>query len=451
MEENTAIRFEEEIHDRDYTMEEVIVEARRCLHCPNPLCRKGCPISNEIPLFTKAVGEGNFGEAAEILARHTNMPEICGRICPREEQCEGSCILGKKGKPIEIGKIERFIADLDLDMGIQKIQKSKKTAGKVAVIGAGPAGLTVAHDLALLDYEVTVYEEKGEPGGVLMYGIPAFRLKKSIVRRHIKKLEAMGVTFLCQQKLGETLSLSALEEEGFDAIFLGIGTNVSQTMRLENGDVPGVVDATTLLWTVQGVQNKEVEEAAIPVKAGDRVLVIGAGNVAIDAARTCKRLGCEVTVVYRRGEQNMKCLRSEYEEAKEENIQFIFYHAPKSIVGETKVEGLRCEIQEVLEDATMVPTGTYETIPGDIVVTAVGNVPEPQTLAAVPEVQTNDWKFIETKNLPYGMTSRSGIFAAGDIVHEPATVVLAMREAKKTAEGIDKYIKAVRLMTATKE
>ena len=449
MEETTCIRFEEEeLHDLDYTMEEAIQEARRCLHCANPLCRRGCPIANEIPQFTKAVAEGNFGEAADILARHTNMPEICGRICPRENQCEGACILGKKGNPIQIGKIERFIADLDKENHIRPVKKSTKKAGRVAVIGSGPAGLTVAHDLAGLDYDVTVYEEKGEPGGVLLYGIPSFRLKKSVVHRHIADLEAMGVQFVCQTKFGTDLTLEQVWEQGYDACFLGMGTNVSQTLRLENDGLPGIVDASALLWTVQGVQNGEWSAEEIPVQPGQTVLIIGAGNVAIDAARTCKRLGCKVTVVYRRGEANMKCLRSEYEEAKEEGIEFLFYHAPKGVTGTEKIEGLVCEIQEVLEDATMVPTGKMETIPADVIVPAVGNVPEAAVLDTVPGLSRNTWNYLETKELPYGMTSVPGVFAAGDLVHEPATVVLAMKEAKKAAAGIDEYIKAKRLMDA---
>ncbi|MDU1247535.1 MAG: FAD-dependent oxidoreductase, partial [Veillonella sp.] len=296
--------------DADYTMEEALAEAKRCLNCPKPLCRMGCPIENEIPRFIQAIARGNFGEANDILAERTNLPSICGRVCPRENQCEGNCIMNKAKKPpINIGKLERFAADFESINELRKPKKIKQDLGKVAVVGSGPAGLSVAGDVAKLGYEVTVFEGQSEPGGVLLFGIPEFRLSKAVVRREIARLEGLGVKFVCNTFIGQDKTLDDLFAEGYDSIFIGTGTHIPQDVRMENDEVPGVFQAMYLLTNVQLVENGELDENQIPVKKGDRVIIIGGGNVAMDAARTCVRLGCEaVTVAYRRSQEQMPAL-----------------------------------------------------------------------------------------------------------------------------------------------
>lgn len=435
------------IVDYDYSMEEAIREAQRCLNCGKPLCRTGCPIENEIPKFIQAIAHGNFGEASTIIAERSNLPAVCGRVCPREKQCEGACILNRRNTPINIGRLERFAADFECTMGLNRTKPIIKKVGRVAVIGSGPAGLTVAGDLSKMGYDVTVFEQKSEPGGILLFGIPDFRLSKDVVRREVQRLRDLGVQFECNVTIGQTRTVSTLLKEGYDAVFIGIGTNEAKELPLENDQLPGIVQATSLLSIVQLVHNGTLDESFIPIKKGEKIVVIGAGNVAIDAARTCLRLGAEnVTIVYRRGEANMSCLPSEYEEAKEEGVNFKFYAAPKAVLGENAISGLQYEKQEILEDGTMVATGEYGTIEADKIIIAVGHKPSPLLVEDGNDIQVDKDGYVITKDSPYGMTSRKGVFAAGDVVHKPATVVLAMGEAKKVAEGIIQYCEAKRLL-----
>jgi len=280
--------------DADYTMEEALAEAKRCLNCPKPLCRMGCPIENEIPRFIQAIARGNFGEANDILAERTNLPSICGRVCPRENQCEGNCIMNKAKKPpINIGKLERFAADFESINELRKPKKIKQDLGKVAVVGSGPAGLSVAGDVAKLGYEVTVFEGQSEPGGVLLFGIPEFRLSKAVVRREIARLEGLGVKFVCNTFIGQDKTLDDLFAEGYDSIFIGTGTHIPQDVRMENDEVPGVFQAMYLLTNVQLVENGELDENQIPVKKGDFFFVpsgtmhaIGAGILVLETQQS---------------------------------------------------------------------------------------------------------------------------------------------------------------------
>lgn len=433
--------------DKDYTLEEALAEAKRCLNCAKPLCRTGCPIENEIPRFIHAIARGNFGEANDIIAERSNLPAVCGRVCPREKQCEGHCILNRANKPINIGKLERFAADFESEHGLRKQKMIIKDQGKIGIIGSGPAGLTVAGDMARLGYEVTIFERQEEPGGILLYGIPEFRLSKEVVRREINRLKGLGVVFECNTVIGPDKTIDSLFEEGYDAIFIATGTHVPMELPMPGDDKPGVLQAMALLTAVQLHQNGRVGEDAIPVSAGDRVVVIGAGNVAMDAARTCVRLGAsKVTVAYRRGEENMSALKSEYEEAKAEDVEFKFYASPKEVVGDKVVEGLCYEVQAANEDGSVTPTGEYGVIPADKIIIAVGHKPNSRLVGPGNGIEVNKDGYVVTREMPYGMTSRKGVFAGGDVVHKPATVVLAMRAAKKVVEGMVNYCEAKRFL-----
>ena len=406
--------------DADYTMEEALAEAKRCLNCPKPLCRMGCPIENEIPRFIQAIARGNFGEANDILAERTNLPSICGRVCPRENQCEGNCIMNKAKKPpINIGKLERFAADFESINELRKPKKIKQDLGKVAVVGSGPAGLSVAGDVAKLGYEVTVFEGQSEPGGVLLFGIPEFRLSKAVVRREIARLEGLGVKFVCNTFIGQDKTLDDLFAEGYDSIFIGTGTHIPQDVRMENDEVPGVFQAMYLLTNV-----------------------IGGGNVAMDAARTCVRLGCEaVTVAYRRSQEQMPALLSEYEEARAEGVQFQWFASPVGVEGTDKVEGFKYEVMALNEDGAGIHgTGNFQVMPVDKIIIAAGHKPNARLVGEGNNLKVDEKGYIITSEDPYGMTSREGVFAGGDVVHKPATVVLAMREAKKAVDGMVKYM-----------
>ena len=439
---------EEPLHDGDYTFAEAVAEAKRCLHCKVPQCTKGCPIGNKIPEFIHELALGNLGAAAGHIYDKSDLPAICGRVCPREVQCEGACVLGKKGAHIEIGKLERFVADAALDGGFLPEHVSAKTMGKVALIGSGPAGLAAARELACRDYDVTIFEGESQPGGMLTYGIPTFRLHKEVIFREVDHLRQMGVTVVYGTKIGRDKNLDELRRE-FDAVFIGVGTMDAWSLGVDNDAVEGVISAERFLTQVQDVQFGLERLEDLPVQKGDSVIVVGAGNVAIDAARTALRLGADVKIVYRRAEKNMKCLPSEYEEAKADGVQFQFYSAPKAVVGTDHVEGLQYEKQQILEDATMVPTGEFGVVPANKIIAAIGNKPELDVVSAFG-VKANGDGYIAVKDLPYGMTSLEGVFAAGDIVHKPQTVVLAMREGRKTAVAIDEYIRAKRLVEAAR-
>ena len=423
--------------EQGYTMEQAVAEAKRCLNCKNPTCITGCPIENDIPEFIKEVSKGNFGEAREILARKTNLPAICGRVCPHDLQCEGHCILAKAGKEIKIGKLERFVADFDHTMGLINEKIPRKTRGKVAVIGSGPAGLTVAGDLAKDGFNVVVYEALPEPGGILLYGIPDFRLQKDVVRREIRKIESYGVTFMTNMVAGENFTIDTLFENGFDAVFIGTGTNVSNNLDIPGNELCGIELSSYFLRTSMLANEGKLNSDEVIVKEGDRVIVIGGGNVAMDAARTAVRIGAkEVKVVYRRSLEDMPASKLEYEDALNEHVEFHFRNTPLEYVGsEGRVTGLR-----VMNDHG------EKILETDVVLVAIGSKPARRIVSTTEGIDVDQKGYVVTREKPYGMCTLKGVFAGGDVVHQPATVVKAMKEAKKVAEGIAAYVDAKKLL-----
>lgn len=421
---------------RSYTMREAIDEAKRCLRCKDPLCQTGCPIRNDIPDFIYQLSKGNLGEAREILAKKTNLPAVCGRVCPHEKQCVGHCILNKKGEPIQVGKIEEFIADFDAEMGLIKENIVQKTRGKVAVIGSGPAGLTVAGDLARQGFNVVIYENESEPGGVLLYGIPEFRLPKKVVRREIKRIESLGVSFLTNVTIGPDLTVDDLFAQRFDAIFIGTGTALARDLDLPGREKGGVLQATYFLRMVTLYNGGSVDRGEVPVEKGDRVVVIGAGNVGMDAARTALRVGAKsVTVMYRKGVEEMPALQAEYQSALEEGVEFLWHAESTEFTGGNYIKGVKYAKE-----------GEIRELEADAVLLAVGSKPAARIVSTTTGIEVNENGYVITKEKPYGMTMRKGVFAGGDVVHRPATVVLAMKEAKKVAEGIAAYVDAIKLL-----
>lgn len=423
--------------DKGYTMQEAVAEAKRCLNCKNPTCIGGCPIENDIPDFIKEISKGNFGEAREILAKKTNLPAICGRVCPHDLQCEGHCILAKAGKEIKVGKLERFVADFDHSMGLINEKIPRKTRGKVAVIGSGPAGLTISGDLAKDGFNVVVYEALPEPGGILLYGIPDFRLQKDVVRREISKIESYGVTFMTNMVGGEDFTVDTLFDSGFDAVFIGTGTNVSNNLDIPGKELKGVELSSYFLRTSMLANEGKINRDEVIVAEGSRVIVIGAGNVAMDAARTAIRIGAsEVNIVYRRGEEDMTASKIEYEEALKEGAKFHFNSNPVEYLGEDdKVKALKVMTDE-----------GEKIIETDVVLVAIGSKPAKRIVSTTEGIDVDQKGYVVTREKPYGMTTLKGVFAGGDVVHQPATVVRAMKEAKKVAEGIAAYVDAKKLL-----
>ena len=422
-----------------FTTKQAIDEAKRCLHCKVPQCRKGCPIENDIPAFTSALAMGNIGQAMSIINERSNLPAICGRVCPHEKQCQGHCILGKKGNPIQIGKLEEFIADFDTDMELIRERLPQKTRGRVAVIGSGPAGLTVAGDLARQGFNVTIFESQEEAGGVLMFGIPEYRLPKSIVRKEIEKIAALGVDIRLNTTVGRNgVTVDSLFIEGFDAIFIGTGTSVPQNMNNTPGaQLRGVNQSTYLLHQVNVFNEGLTTRDKVPVDPGDRVAVIGGGNVAMDAARTAIRLGGDVKVIYRRTREEMPAIESEYEEAVEEGVEFWWNTScTEFIAGENgRLGALRLETPE-----------GEKTEPFNRVFLAIGSRPANRIVSTTEGIEVDEKGYVKTVERPFGMTTRRGVFAGGDVVHRPQTVVLAMKAAKEVAAGIAQYVDAVKLL-----
>lgn len=419
-----------------YTMQEAINEAKRCLRCKVPACQKGCPINNDIPDFIYQLSKGNLGEAREILAKKTNLPAVCGRVCPHEKQCVGHCILNAKGNPIQVGSLEQFIADFDAEMGLIKENIAQKTRGKVAVIGSGPAGLTVAGDLAREGFNVIIYENESEPGGVLLYGIPEFRLPKDVVRREIKRIEALGVTFLTNVTVGKDLTIDDMFFQNFDAIFIGTGTALARDLEIEGREKSGIIQSTYFLRMIALYNGGNVDKDEVPVSEGDKVVIVGAGNVAMDAARTALRYGASsVSIVYRKGLEDMPALKTEYKSALDEGVEFIWYADPIAFTGENSVKGLKFKKDDEIKE-----------IEANVIMLAVGSRPASRIISTTTGIEANDAGYVITKEKPYGMTTRKGVFAGGDVVHKPATVVLAMKEAKKVAEGIASYVDAIKLL-----
>ena len=431
-----------------YTLREAIIEAKRCLHCAKPLCRTGCPIENEIPDFIAAMAQGNLGTASMIIAKRSNLPAVCGRVCPHEKQCEGACILNRKGQGIKVGKIERFIADMDGELSLIPAVIKEKKPGKIAIIGSGPAGLTVAGDLAKMGFEVTVFDAQREAGGVLMYGIPEFRLPKQVVHREVKKIANLGVVFKLNTMIGPSLTLDNLFEDDFDAIFIGTGNALAKSLSLPGIKLPGVVQATYFLQMVSLAEQGSVAPIEVPVHEGDNVVIIGAGNTAIDAARTAIRCkAATVTIINRGRESEIAALPSEVESARSEGIKFISLRSPIELVGEYFVTGVRCSsINDPGEGKELIITDRSTIIPASRVIVAIGQRPASRIIGSTRGIEVDKSGYVKIRDVPYGMSMRSGVFAGGDVVNGPATVVRAMKDAKMVAKGIAQYVEAKKLM-----
>lgn len=425
--------------NESYTLKEAITEAKRCLNCKNPSCKKGCPIENDIPGFIHELSKGNMGNAMAIINEKSNLPAICGRVCPHEKQCQGHCVLYPKGKGIEIGKLERFIADFDTEMNLIREKLPQKTRGKVAVIGSGPAGLTVAGDLARQGFNVTIFESQAEAGGVLMYGIPEYRLPKQVVRQEIQKIEALGVNFVLNCVVGKQLTIDDLFTQGYDAIFIGSGTALPKSLDIPGAGLRGVIQATYLLHMANIYSEGTVGRDKVPVIAGEHVAVMGCGNVAMDAARTAVRMGAaSVTIVYRRTEADMPAIQAEYQAAVQEGVKFLWQTSTTEFLGdaEGKVIGLRANTPEGIKEYAF-----------DRICLAIGSRPASRIVSTTEGIDTDDNGYVLVKERPFGMTSRKGVFAGGDVVHRPQTVVMAMKAAKSVAVGIAQYVDAIKLLS----
>ena len=431
-----------------YTLEEAKREASRCLNCKNPLCMQGCPVSINIPAFIQEIKNGNIEEAGKILMTYTSLPAVCGRVCPQETQCEGKCILGIKGEAVAIGKLEKFVGDYLLKNPIE-IKVPEKNGHKVGVIGSGPAGLTVAGDLAKMGYDVTIFEALHKTGGVLTYGIPEFRLPKDeVVQKEIENIKKLGVKFKTNEIIGKTKLIDKLlDEEGFDAVFIGSGAGLPKFMNIPGENLNGVLSANEFLTRVN-LMKGYLDNYETPVKVGKKVAVIGGGNVAMDAVRTAKRLGAEAHIVYRRSEKDFPARLEEVHHAKEEGVIIDPLTLPKEILGNEKGEviGMRC-IHTKLGEPDASGRASFIEIPEsefimevDTVIMALGTSPNPLISSTTKNLETNRWKCIVADD--FGQTSREGVFAGGDAVSGAATVILAMGAGKKSAKAIDEYIKS---------
>lgn len=421
------------------SLADAIKEAQRCLDCKVPQCRKGCPVENLIPEWIGQLGKGNFGNAIEIIRRRSNLPAVCGRVCAKERQCEGHCILNKKGNPIRIGELEKFVADFDSLAGLDHENIPEKTKGKVAVIGSGPAGLTIAGDLSRMGYAVEIFEMEAEAGGVLLYGIPEYRLPKEVVRREVRRIEALGVKFNLNVTIGIDYTVDQLFEMGFDAIFIGTGAGLPRKLPIEGMDHPGVYQALRFLRRVQLWQSGHIERREVGIEPGDKVYVIGGGNTAMDSARTAVRMGAsEVTVAYRKTINEMRALRSEYEEALAEGVRFLWNTEVK------RVEG--AEGSDRIERLVITENGKERIVEADHLIGAVGSGPAARIVSTTGGIEVDERGYVKTRETPYGMTTRPGVFAGGDVSDRPATVVHAMRDAKLAARGIAEYVSAIRLL-----
>ncbi len=428
-----------QVVDEGFSTREAIEEAKRCLHCKVPQCRKGCPIENDIPDFIHALSMGNMGDAMSIINSKSNLPAICGRVCPHEKQCQGHCVLNKKDNPIKIGKLEQFIADFDTKMNLTRERLPQKDKGKIAVIGSGPAGLTVAGDLARQGFNVTIFEGQDEPGGVLMYGIPEYRLPKKVVRAEVSKIEALGVNFVCNTLVGENgLTVDSLFRQGYDAIFMGTGTAVPQNMDSTPGaKLHGVSQSTYFLHNVNSYNEGAVGRDMVPLKDGERVGVVGGGNVAMDAARTAIRLGADTTVLYRRTQEEMPAIKAEYEQAVEEGVKFEWETTVEEFIPGKNGRLAECRIRNL--DGEKIEQF-------DRIYLAIGSRPANRIVSTTEGIEVDEKGYVKVVDRPYGMTTRRGVFAGGDVVHRPQTVVLAMKAAKEVAQGMAEYVNAIKLL-----
>ena len=429
-----------------YNLEEAMTEASRCLHCKNPRCVTACPVSIKIPEFIAKVKEGDINGAAAIIAEDSSLPAVCGRVCPQETQCEGSCILGVKGEPVAIGKLERFVADHTSE-GVAHPSVEGKSK-KVAVIGSGPAGLACASDLAKWGYDVTIFEALHKAGGVLEYGIPEFRLpKEKVLKKEIEEVKALGVKIETDVIIGRTVSIDSLiDDEDFEAVFVGTGAGLPKFMGIPGENLNGVFSANEFL-TRNNLMKAFREDYMTPIHAGAKCCVVGGGNVAMDAARTALRLGADTSIIYRRTEVELPARKEEVHHAKEEGIDFRMLTNPVEIIGDEKgwVKALRCikmELGEPDESGRRSPVpipGSEFEIPTETVIMALGTAPNPLIINKTKGLEaTRRGGLVADED---GRTTREGIFAGGDAVTGAATVILAMGAGRKAAKAIDEYLK----------
>ena len=433
-----------------YNKEEAMEEANRCLGCKKAKCMEGCPVSINIPGFVHEVKEGNFEKAYQIIGESSALPAVCGRVCPQETQCEGRCIRGMKGEAVSIGKLERFVADWAKENGIKPVPAAQKNGHKVAVIGSGPSGLTCAGDLAKMGYDVTIFEALHKAGGVLVYGIPEFRLPKDkVVAAEVENVKSLGVKIETNVIIGKSVTIDELlKDEGFEAVFIGSGAGLPMFMGIPGEQANGVFSANEYL-TRNNLMKAFREDYDTPIAHGKKVAVVGGGNVAMDAARTALRLGAEVHIIYRRSEAELPARKEEVHHAKEEGVQFDLLCNPVEILTDDKdwVTGIKCIRMELGEpDASgrrrpVEITGSEFTIDVDTVIMSLGTSPNPLISSTTIGLDVNKRKCIIADE-EFGKTSKEGVYAGGDAVTGAATVILAMGAGKAGARGIDEYIKS---------
>lgn len=444
-----ASNFEEVCYG--YDLKEAVLEASRCLHCKNPRCVGACPVGIDIPGFIARITAGDLPGAAAVIAKDSSLPSVCGRVCPQETQCEGSCILGIKGEPVAIGKLERFVGDWNIARGGGEAQPAPRNGHKVAVVGSGPAGLACASDLAKLGYEVKIFEALHKVGGVLVYGIPEFRLpKEQVVAREVEAVRRLGVEIETDVIVGRTITIDALmDKEGYEAVFIGSGAGLPRFMGIPGENLNGVVSANEFL-TRANLMKAYDERYATPIYVGKRVSVVGGGNVAMDAVRTARRLGADATIIYRRSEKELPARAEEVHHAREEGIRFRMLTNPTAVLGDEKgwVKGLSCvemalgEPDESGRRSPVVKEGSDFEIPCDVVIMALGTSPNPLLAATTPGLETNRRGCLVADET--GTTTRPGVFAGGDAVTGAATVILAMGAGRTAARAIDAYIRSKR-------
>ncbi len=432
-----------------YTYEMAVNEARRCLNCPKKPCQSACPVQIDIPAFIERVANEDMDGAFEILSKSTSLPAVCGRVCPQENQCEGKCVRGIKGEPVGIGRLERFVADYHREHCTDKPEMPEQNGHKVAVIGAGPSGLTVAGDLAKMGYKVTIYEALHLAGGVLVYGIPEFRLPKAIVQKEIDNLKAIGVDVETNMVIGKVLTIDELFEMGNEAVYVGSGAGLPRFMNIPGESLKGVYSANEFLTRIN-LMKAYKEGSKTPIQHAKKVAVVGGGNVAMDAARSAKRLGAEeVYIVYRRGMEELPARKEEVEHAEEEGIIFKTLHNPVEILGDEDglVSGMKCVEMELGEPdesgrrRPIVKEGSEFVLDVDSVIMSIGTSPNPLIRSTTPGLDANNRGCLITKD-EKGETTREGVYAGGDAVTGAATVILAMGAGKEAAKAIDEYIKS---------
>jgi len=432
-----------------YTPETAVLEAERCLQCKKPSCVAGCPVSVDIPGFIGLIQDGDFTGAIRNLWSRNALPAVCGRVCPQEIQCEGVCILAKKGDPVAIGNLERFAADHERAHGTGELPpKQDPTGKKVAVVGSGPSGLTVAGDLIVKGHDVTILEAFHKPGGVLVYGIPEFRLPKEIVAQEVHFLERLGAKVECNAVVGRTVSLDELFEEGYDAVYIGVGAGLPRFMSIPGENLIGILSANEYLTRANLMKAYKFPEYDTPIPRGKDVVVLGAGNVAMDSARTAMRLGADrVRVVYRRSREEMPARAAEIHHAEEEGIEMFLLTNPVEYLGDEKgrLTGMKClkmELGEPDESGRRRPVpieGSEFTMDCDLVIVAVGSGANPLLTQSTDDMRLNKWGYIEA-DPETGKTTKKGVWAGGDIVTGAATVILAMGAGRKAADSIHDYL-----------